>query len=300
MAPTNVIIVGANGLLGRHLVSAFTSDLRFTVSILTRQHSQPPTSTSYTAASHTELVKILAGQDVLISVLASHAVAQQKTLIDAAIDAGVRHFIPSEFGFDSRNEEAGKLLPGFLVSEKREVVRFLRSKEEVGLRWTAFVTGVFLETSIPTYLGFDLANKRANLSNSSASNYWSTTTLSTAALAVKSALLLPASEISNKYLFFESFNVSQKGILTTLEEMTGESWDVSYCDAEEEKRVADAVEKLAQGDYAALPDVMRYAICTPGYGADYMRYERKANELLGLPGESLRSALARILNNHKP
>ncbi|KAL5047430.1 hypothetical protein BDW71DRAFT_180085 [Aspergillus fruticulosus] len=305
MRPTKVTIVGANGLLGRHLVSIFTSDPRFTVSILTRKHSPsagdsfsfPPNipvhtvaGNAYSSTSHDELVRILTGQDVLISVLASHAVAQQKALIDAAIEGGVGHFIPSEFGLDSRNEEAGKLLPGFLCREKRGVVNYLQSKEEAGLRWTAFVTGPFLETSIPSYLGYDLPKRQAMLS---ATCYWSTTTLSTAALAVRNALLLPISDISNRYLFIESFNICQKDILAVLEEVTGEFWDVSYCDVEEGKRVA--AEKLARGDYAGLPRVMRYVVCTPGHGADYMRYERKANKLLGLPEESLRSVLAGIV-----
>lgn len=70
---------------------------------------------------------------------------QQKTIINAALKAGVNYFVPSEFGLDTRNEQVAQLLPPFLVTQKRQIVEYLQSKEVGGLKWTAFVTGPFFE-----------------------------------------------------------------------------------------------------------------------------------------------------------
>jgi hypothetical protein len=123
-------------------------------------------------------------------------------------------------------------------------------------------------------------------------HHWSTTTFNTVALAVKNAILA-TEKTANKYLFIESFNVSQKGILPTLETLTMTKWNVSYHDAEEEKALA--LGKLSQGNYSALTTLMWYVTCVEGYGGDYMKHEERANDLLSLPEESLEIALAKIV-----
>lgn len=67
----------------------------------------------------------------------------QKSFIDAAIQAGVKRFVPSEFGGDTSNEKGAGLLPAFF-RPKEEVVEYLKGKEGV-LSWTAFVTGPFFD-----------------------------------------------------------------------------------------------------------------------------------------------------------
>jgi hypothetical protein len=123
-------------------------------------------------------------------------------------------------------------------------------------------------------------------------HHWSTTTLSTVALAVKNAISAPA-EKTNKYLFVESFNVSQKKILSAVERLTKDKWEVSYHDAEEQRQTASA--KLSRRDYSGLPTLMGYVTCVDGYGGDYMQYEESANDLLSLPQESLDSALKKMV-----
>lgn len=95
------------------------------------------------------------------------------------------------------------------------------------------------------------------------------------------------------YLFIESFNLSQNELLSAVEDLTKAKWDVSYQDAEEQKRLA--LEELGRGDYSVVPTLIRYVTCAEGYGGDYMRYENNANDLLSLPKESLKSALQKVL-----
>jgi len=148
----NVILIGTGGRLGPHILSAFDTNPYFTVSILSRNSS---TSTS-TFPSHLkvhrvgddypeeELLKEFKGQDAVISTIATSNVAHQKTIIDIAIKAGVKRFVPSEFGSDTLNENAMAILPQ-LFKEKRETVEYLKGKEKEGLTWTAFVNGPFSE-----------------------------------------------------------------------------------------------------------------------------------------------------------
>lgn len=93
-----------------------------------------------------ELLEALKGQDVVISTIATQAVLKQKTIIDAAIKVEGKHFVPSEFGLDTQNEQGMAVLPQ-VFKPKVEIVEYLKSKEKKdGLRWTAFVTGSFFET----------------------------------------------------------------------------------------------------------------------------------------------------------
>jgi len=64
----------------------------------------------------------------------------QKKLIDAAITAGVKRFVPSEFGSDTRNEKAMGILPQYFKG-KRGTVEYLKEREGE-IAWSAFVSGV--------------------------------------------------------------------------------------------------------------------------------------------------------------
>jgi uncharacterized protein YbjT (DUF2867 family) len=145
-----VIVVGAGGHLGPHIVSAFDADPHFEMSILSRHSSKstfPPHIPVHRVSDNydeVELVKIFTGQDAVICTIATQAIHQQKALINAAVKAGVKHFVPSEFGHDTRNDQAAELLPQFYTA-KTQIVEYLKSKERDGLSWTAFVTGPFFE-----------------------------------------------------------------------------------------------------------------------------------------------------------
>ncbi len=146
----NIILIGAGGNLGPSILSAFTADPRFTLSILTR-HSSKSTFPSHLKVHRigddypeAELLQAFKGQDAVVSTIATASTVQQKAIIDAAIKAGVKRFIPSEFGSDTRNEKAVAILPQ-IFKGKLETVEYLKCKEKEGLTWTAFVTGPFLE-----------------------------------------------------------------------------------------------------------------------------------------------------------
>lgn len=85
------------------------------------------------------------GQDAVVSAIATPAVQGQKAIIDAAVGAGVKRFIPSEFGINTRitgGTAIGKILAG-----KVAIVDYLdeKSKSNSDFSWTGVSTGLFFD-----------------------------------------------------------------------------------------------------------------------------------------------------------
>lgn len=132
-------------------------------------------------------------------------------------------------------------------------------------------------------MGFDLKEQKAVIYNEGKDAYSTTTTASVGA-ALKNALLY-SEETANKYLFISSFHVSQNQILASLEKATDKKWDVTYVDAEEQKKIG--IEKMKKGDFSGAIGLIRYVNSVKGHGGDYTEYEEMSNELLGVQGEEL-------------
>jgi uncharacterized protein YbjT (DUF2867 family) len=87
------------------------------------------------------LTAIFQGQDAVISTIGTFGADQQLTAVDAAAAAGVRRFLPSEYGGNTSLENVTSY-PPFAV-DKKAVVDHLRTKESSGLTWTALCSGLF-------------------------------------------------------------------------------------------------------------------------------------------------------------
>jgi len=82
--------------------------------------------------------------DAVVSNLSGPALgAHQFALIDAAKIAGVKRFLPSEFGSDTTNQKV--LEWAEFLREKKQVVDHLKTKEGDGFEWTSLITGLFLD-----------------------------------------------------------------------------------------------------------------------------------------------------------
>jgi hypothetical protein len=89
------------------------------------------------------LATALQGQDAVLCLLGTAALAHETALIDAAVTAGVKWFVPSEFGHDTTDDKVVGLLP--LFKGKTKVIDHLRTKESSGLNWTAIITGLLYD-----------------------------------------------------------------------------------------------------------------------------------------------------------
>lgn len=88
------------------------------------------------------MVTALKGQDAVVQVVYTD-VPRAKVLIDAAIKAGVKRFVPSEFGIDKSDPVVVQKIP--FLAAKQEIQDYLLSKEESGLTWSGIITGGFFD-----------------------------------------------------------------------------------------------------------------------------------------------------------
>lgn len=137
-------------------------------------------------------------------------------------------------------------------------------------------------------MGFDIKDRKASIVGHG-NDTWSSTMRETIGLAVKNAMMVPE-KTANRYMYIDSFTVSQNQVLASFEKVTGEKWAVTHVDAEELKK--DGVEKMGKGDFSGAMSLLKYISCVDGHGANYMNYADGADELLELPKQNLDEVLA--------
>jgi hypothetical protein len=136
-------------------------------------------------------------------------------------------------------------------------------------------------------MGFNIPSSKAFIYGKGEGT-WSTTTMPSIGLAVANALKKPEAT-KNRYVFVDSFTVSQNEVLHTLEKLQGKKWEVDYVDAEEQKKIGQ--DKLANGDFSGAMALIRYINSVDGHGGNYATYQKTDNELLGLPKQTLEEVL---------
>lgn len=131
-----------------------------------------------------------------------------------------------------------------------------------------------------SFIGFDIPSRKATIFDEGAGKF-NGTIMSTIGAAVVATVDRPALT-ANRYIFINSFLVTQSEILAALEKVMGEKWTTTHVSSEEMKKTG--LEKLAKGDRSAAFDLIRAAL----FGGDEaMDYSKKGlmNEQLGLPKE---------------
>lgn len=128
------------------MLALLNSPEKYSVSVLSREASKytPPAGVSNikTDYTHDSLVQALKGQDAVVSVIAQDALLEQIKIIDAAIDAGVKRFVPSEYGSDTRNKHSHTRVPLFVM--KYQVYEHLKKNQDK-IEWTVLSSGPFLD-----------------------------------------------------------------------------------------------------------------------------------------------------------
>ena len=132
-------------------MDALDADPQFVVSILARQSSKSAFPSHIKVhrvdASYleNELLEAFKGQDAVVCATSVTSVLQQLKLIDAAVKAGVKRFIPAEFGANKEhaNTKNGEPIP--LQDDKNAVWDHLKTRESETFSWTAIATGPFFD-----------------------------------------------------------------------------------------------------------------------------------------------------------
>jgi hypothetical protein len=131
------------------------------------------------------------------------------------------------------------------------------------------------------WLGFDLANKKAELWDGGDTPF-STTNASDFGNAVVSILKHPA-EAANKYLYVATVTTTQQAILKSLNAQTGAAWTVT--NVQTDKQIAEGRALIAEGNFLGMYNLVKalfWGKCE-GIRADYASEVKLGNSLLGVP-----------------
>lgn len=292
----NVIVLGAGGNIGPSVLKAL--EPHFTVSIISRKSSTstfPSQYKTYIVGDDYPTQEVLAaftGQDAVVCCMSPWATHMQKHIIDIAVQAGIKHFIPGEFGGDTTNKDAIRMLPR--LQARVDIVEHLKVQESSGMVWTAIVTGHFFDWGLTNgFTGFDLEKHRAMIFDDGDVPF-SVSTLPLIGSAVANTLL-KHDITANKHVFVYSFTTTQNEILETLKTVQGVPWEVERVDCKEKIHEAQEVLK-AGGDVVAAFRLLILALYyTPGYGNDFRG--REWNNVLGLQSESMEEVIRSVKPN---
>lgn len=145
------------------------------------------------------------------------------------------------------------------------------------------------------FIGFDLKSKSATIydAGTTPTNF---TLLATTGLATAAILDKPA-ETANRYVFINSLRTTQNEILSALQTVTHQKWNVKHTTCEEESKLGR--EKLEKGDWSGIGHVIMGASYSGGK-YDFAKGRELDNELLGLPvGEDLEATVERIVRGEQ-
>lgn len=284
----NIVIIGASGAIGSVILEAFLSTPSITVTILRRASSTktvvPPSVRVLTIPDdypHDSLVAAFANQDAVINCITTLAVRTQLQIISAAVEAGVRRFIPSEYGLNNNNPAARELCSVF--REKGEIQDYLHTLED-RMEWTSFAVGMWLKWSAThEFLGMHIAQKKFVFWDDG-EGLFSTTTEENTALAIVNSLTKKWEETKNQVVWLSDFAVSQKQLLKEIERFTGEKFETEVIDTESCVREKQAA--IAAGDGGAIYSLIETGFVTGKYGGHLEKEGSIMNDLLELPKQS--------------
>ena len=238
MSINKVALIGATGNLGPAILKALL-DADYEVTILSREGS---TSTD-SLASHPKqkiekvnfedvdsIASALQGIEGVVSNVASHAILSQKKIIDAAVGANVKRFLPSDFGSDL-SVEATKTVP--FNMPKVEIHEYLaeKSKTHPGLSYTFVYSGPFLDWSLKMGLFGDLVTHDMTLWDGGETKV-STTTLASVGKAVV-GVFKNLEGTKDKEIRVADTTITQKQIIEIVKEIDGKEWTTKRGDTAE-------------------------------------------------------------------
>ena len=289
MTLTKITLVGANGKLGPAILTALLAAQTFNITVLTRKSSK----SSYPPSVHiahvsddpsvSELTSVLKDQDALVVVFAGSNDDLQIRYADAAAAAGVKRFIPADFGScDSSSPRALELIP--LYRAKQKVRLHLQQLASRGrLSWTSLVCGHFFDWGLTTgFLQYDLGAKKALIFDGGTIEF---STSTTERIALATVRILQREEVTrDRMLYVQSLCITQDDVLNSLRRVLGGEWQVEHASSGEYIRNLQA--KLEKNPNDA--DEWENMVSVLGIvDANWEGKDNFANTLLGLQNEDI-------------
>jgi len=276
-----VALAGASGTVGSAILKELLKSDLFEVTVLTRNssHHKFPAAVKIAKVDYTDLESLraaLAGQDALVSAVGKAAVPSQRLLIDAAVEAGVKRIIPSEYGANLKNPQS-RALPVFA-----NTVHIEEYLDELAMKgstsYTLIYTGMFIDLALRGGMLMNFKERKAEIYDGG-DQLISTSRVATAGKAVRRVLTHPR-ETADRAIFVKDIDITQNELLGLAQQLTpGENWEVNQVStADLAKESLEEIHKKEVTPKTMLGFLKR-AMFAPGYGN---HFEHVHNSILGI------------------
>lgn len=251
-----VVIIGASGSLGSRVLKYLLEEPRISkITIVGRSSSKStfPSSPrlnvvkvdSYTDES--ALTTAFKDHDILISVANSPTDQLDNIFLSAAIKAGVRRIMPSEYTLDVTHPRVREVAEGSQLTYKADVAEKLQKEADKGeIEFSTIVCGGFLDWGLGNgFIGIDIPGRKATLFDEG--KHISTgVTLDFLARSIVTVVKMPLESTRNKRIRVAEAPYSGREIVDILEETLGEKFDITYTSTAD--LIADGREGIKAGD----------------------------------------------------
>ena len=281
----NVTLFGGSGRLGTFVLDKLLASNKFNVQVLKRAGS----SSTYAAGAKVaeadfadleSLKSAFQGQDAVVSVVGDAGIHSQKLMIDAAIAAGVKRFLPSNFGSNMANPNSRKL-PVFAPKVAVEDCLIEKSKT-TELTYTFVYIGGFTDFGIQNKVIMDFSKYQPVLFNGGDSQF-SSTSMPTVGDAVVGVLTHPK-ETRNRPVYVSEIIMSQAQLLSLAKQIAPDKpWAPVTMDLD--AVFVSGKERLMQGqhDLSTIIPILLKSVLDPEFGVKFVEND---NELLGIKGKT--------------
>lgn len=217
----------------------------------------------------------------MVSTVGTDGLLGQKLIVDAAIAAGVKRILPSDFGSDLTNPKTAALpVFGYKVAVREHIEDKVRNGAMI--TYTYIVNGPFLDWGVAHNFIINWSDGKPSLYDGGERPF-STTSLASVGNAVV-GVLSKYEETRNRSVYIHDIALTQKKLLEIMQRIKPatkfEPTTVPLVDVGKL-----AYEELANGDYslAVMSKFLLLAVFGEGYGS---LLEKTDNELLGLAEKS--------------
>lgn len=296
----NVAVVGAAGALGTPVLKALVDSGKFNVTVLTRSSTKAtfPASVKVSQVdfeSLESLTNALKGQDAVVSTVGTAGLQGQTLVIDAAVAAGVKRFLPSEFGSDLSNPKTAAFpVYGF----KLAVIQHLEAaaKAHPEFTYTLVRNGAFLDWGLEQSFLLDWKSGKPAIWDGG-DRLFSATSLASVGQAVVGTLT-HFEETKNRPVYVQDLVTSQNKLLALARKVAPQlKLEPVPSSTTELKAASDA--RVAKGEFTpeVLIPYIFVSIFGDGYGG---KMEKTDNEILGVPGNKTDADIEAILKSLLP
>ncbi|RMZ69865.1 hypothetical protein GMOD_00008797 [Pyrenophora seminiperda CCB06] len=247
--------------------------------------------------STASLLEVFAGHDLIVNTMSSGDSELQIRIIDAAVIAGVKRFIPNEFGYDTLNKGIQNRIPKY--AGRAKVIHKLQrmSSFDPDIEWTAIATGYTLDTNlINGNMGLDMEWHSATIHGSGTEMFPASSLERVGSVVART--IDQWDDIKNQYIYAAGVITSANEVLISAEKATGRSFTVGNYNVEES--ILEGQKRIEQGYLDSGIFLLERSILYDEEidGSAPFR-TRNMNKNLGLPSESVETIVEKAYHDLK-